>query len=236
MNCVKSLQSSLLGGAALIVIATSPADAISVVGMANPFLAGQPAPTGCCSGDAVPAQSPVLALSGALGGSVLTFSATGGARNEPGSPASSPDGLGTIFDMSLDYGTGISGPLAVSLSGLVGVFVGSGVPSGPVPAQRNDGMTFASISPGLNQIFWIGDGLTGTGSGSVQSFTAPTGATRLFLGTADGFGWANNIGTIEVTINGAPVGETPVPAALPLFATGLGALGLVAYRRRKRAA
>jgi hypothetical protein len=30
--------------------------------------------------------------------------------------------------------------------------------------------------------------------------------------------------------------ETPVPAALPLFATGLGALGLLAYRRRRKQA
>lgn len=29
--------------------------------------------------------------------------------------------------------------------------------------------------------------------------------------------------------------ETPVPAALPLFASGLGALGLIAYRRKRKA-
>jgi CHRD domain-containing protein len=30
--------------------------------------------------------------------------------------------------------------------------------------------------------------------------------------------------------------ETPLPAALPLFATGLGALGLLAWRRKKKSA
>jgi hypothetical protein len=30
--------------------------------------------------------------------------------------------------------------------------------------------------------------------------------------------------------------QTPIPAALPLFATGLGALGLLGWRRKKKAA
>jgi hypothetical protein len=38
------------------------------------------------------------------------------------------------------------------------------------------------------------------------------------------------VGTWEVTIS-----ETPLPAALPLFATGLGALGLFGWRRKRKA-
>lgn len=37
-------------------------------------------------------------------------------------------------------------------------------------------------------------------------------------------------------ITGAVVNQTPLPAALPLFATGLGALGLLGWRRKKKAA
>ena len=40
----------------------------------------------------------------------------------------------------------------------------------------------------------------------------------------------------NINITEAAVAETPVPAALPLFASGLGALGLVAYRRKRKAA
>src|ERR1700720_24062 len=42
--------------------------------------------------------------------------------------------------------------------------------------------------------------LPGTGSGSIQNFIIPTGATRLFLGTMDGYGWYNNIGSFGVTV------------------------------------
>jgi hypothetical protein len=235
MNSLKHLQICLVGIAALVLLA-APSSATTVPGTANPFLAGHPNGTACCGGDSAPGQSPVLALGGALGGAILTFSATGGASYDPNvAVASSADGL-FGFDMTADYGTGISGPLGVNVSGLLGVFITDGVPGGAAPAQRNDGMAFASIAPALYQIFWIGDGLTGTGSGSVQQFLAPGGATRLFLGVADGFGWWNNIGSIEVTINGAPVGETPLPGALPFFASGVVGLGLIGWRRKRKQA
>ena len=54
------------------------------------------------------------------------------------------------------------------------------------------------LSPDLKQVFFMGDGLT---SGSaVQEIVAPVGATRLYLGTMDGFEWSNNTGAFEVTI------------------------------------
>jgi len=40
---------------------------------------------------------------------------------------------------------------------------------------------------------------------------------------------------VEIAVGpGDPTGSTPLPAALPLFATGLGALGLLGWRRRRR--
>jgi hypothetical protein len=35
---------------------------------------------------------------------------------------------------------------------------------------------------------------------------------------------------------GSPAAATPLPAALPLFATGLGGLGLLGWRRKKKSA
>jgi hypothetical protein len=47
---------------------------------------------------------------------------------------------------------------------------------------------------------------------------------------------ANNFGVTSldatVTVNSA---ATPLPAALPLFATGIGAMGLIGWRRKRKA-
>src|SRR5262249_32023898 len=56
--------------------------------------------------------------------------------------------------------------------------------------------------------FFVGDGLTGTGSGVVQQFSVPPAATRLFLGFVDGVttnmypgGYSNNVGSLTVTFS-----------------------------------
>ena len=94
------------------------------------------------------------------------------------------------------------------LNSLVGVFLGDSVPSSSGPPPRLDfepatglGLAFASLSPVLKQVFFIGDGLTGNGTGAAQQFIVPAGATRLFLGPVDGTGWVNNSGafTVQVT-------------------------------------
>lgn len=54
---------------------------------------------------------------------------------------------------------------------------------------------------------------------------------------ADGqlFGWTIALQTVPLTAAGEKfsVSEGPLPAALPLFATGLGALGLLGWLRRR---
>lgn len=144
--------------------------------------------------------------SGLSGGEVLTFSAAGGVGFIPGGVAPSADGYpDQPFSMTDDYGTGVSGPLNVFVSGLVGVFTTGAPPSGPAPAPLDSGVSFKTLSPGLSQIFWIGDGRTGTGTGLRQKFVVPAGATSLYLGVVDGSGWYNNPGTIKVKVQVAPV-------------------------------
>ena len=60
---------------------------------------------------------------------------------------------------------------------------------------------FQSLSPALRQPFFIGDGRNS--SGEVQKFVAPGGATRLFLGTMDSYGWSDNHGSFTVKIGAA---------------------------------
>jgi hypothetical protein len=42
--------------------------------------------------------------------------------------------------------------------------------------------------------------------------------------------------SFEVIIGATPLGATPLPAALPLFATGLGVMGLFGWRRKRKGA
>ncbi len=43
------------------------------------------------------------------------------------------------------------------------------------------------------------------------------------------------IGLDDVSVTGPGLAETPIPPALPLFATGLGAMGLLGWRRKRKA-
>jgi hypothetical protein len=91
----------------------------------------------------------------------------------------------------------------------------------------------ATISPLLQQVFFIGDGLTGTGSGNSQQFTIPSGATRLFLGSADTVGNNfNNAGSFTVTVsdNVSTTSAAPEPGTALLLLAPM--LVLFALRRQ----
>jgi len=45
-----------------------------------------------------------------------------------------------------------------------------------------------------------------------------------------------SVGSGDIALTDSENSQTPLPAALPLFATGLGALGLLGWRRKKKAA
>jgi hypothetical protein len=205
------------------------------------WLAGQgngSSVTGYFGSDFAPANSPVGI--GVAGGDTLTFSIAGY------SPVTVD---GSCFDSNADGGAcygdefGDSpGPAnGISLAhlgagSLVGVFVAAGGPSGPTPAaldftSSGIGTSFASLSPELDQLFFIGDGLTGTGSGGIQDFIAPAGAGTLYLAVADSVGasW-NNSGSITADVSVATT-ATPEPSSFLLL--GSGVLALAGALRRK---
>ena len=69
------------------------------------------------------------------------------------------------------------------------------------------------------------------GATEFQGFS-PSGGT---VGLVTYFGpWGFSGGSTDTVLTLTPV-ATPLPAALPLFATGLGALGLLGSRRKRKA-
>ncbi len=187
-------------------------------------------------GVAVSATDIVRVLDPATGG-ISFFNGFGGTTY-------GPEGNGIPGSSSITAFGGISGYLGTQ-GALVGVFLSDAVPSGAAPATLDFstsglGTDFLSLSPALGQVFYIGNGVT---SGSVfQQFLAPAGATRVFFGITDAFGFNGPPGAfddndgsyrIRIGINELPT-TVPEPATLTMLGLGLG-LGY-ARKRRSRAA
>ncbi len=230
-------------GVLMALLATQArADQYTVAATTDVWLAGQPngsSVSGYFGTDTAPGNSPVGVS--VAGGQVLTFSITGYTKvSVDGSCFDSTADGGVCyqdeFTDSPDPANGIS--LAhVAAGALVGVFVPTGGPSGSTPAALDFtsgglGTSFSTLAPALDQLFFIGDGLTGTGTGAVQQFTAPVGAGMLYLAISDSVGAsANNSGSISVDV--ANAAAVPEPGTLFCVAAGLAMSGLA--RRRARA-
>lgn len=225
-NLVSSFGPTIFAAAAVVAFSATSATAQQVIvpGTANPWLAGMP--DGSIAGDGfdtAPAQSPAQVPVVLADGMMLMFSVTGSVSNSDSASGLSPDGAGFI---SREPGTenGIANVIA-PISSLIGVFLDSSQPSFSIAPVGLDfetfGLTFATLSPSLSQPFFIGDGLDG--GGEFQQFEVPSGATRLYLGTMDGFQWTGNFGSFTVTV-------IPAPSAAALLGIG----GLMATGRRRR--
>jgi uncharacterized protein (TIGR03382 family) len=213
---------------ALLAFAGAAHAAIVVPGTSNLWLAGMPDGSTAGNGqDTAPDQSPVQVMISLSGGMELTFNASGAVNYTPDAPGDwGPDGIPGLFTARVP-GTenGISN-LTARVSSLIGVFLSDEQPDGSedpngLDFSVTDGEDFSSLSPLLKQAFFIGDGRDGMGN--AQRFFVPVGATRLYLGVMDGFGWFNNTGAITVEV-------IPTPGALAL--AGLASLAATSRRRR----
>lgn len=210
----------LITSVALIAVLTLNAQAATVVvdSTANIFGAGHstpPAPGGGSAGTLPPSFtfSP---------GSyqILAFSSVSGdVRLTPEAEPPSPDGYFLVAPSDISSFGGISG-IRHDLAGfLVGVFLGPAETVDPAPPILDFrasalGTSFDMLSPEIGQTFFIGDGLTGTGSGSVQQFMVPATATRLFLGLADAYDYTGAPGQYQDNSGSFSATFTIVPSPI----------------------
>jgi hypothetical protein len=150
-------------------------------------------------------------------------------------------------------GNGLSGSNLAALDGisgymgpqgpLAGVFLDDSVPnSGPAPATLDFGpggigIDFPTLSPLLRQVFYIGDGVDS--GANFQTFIAPAGATRLFLGIPDGFAFVGAPGayddndgnyTVRIGVNEIP-SDVPEPSTVLLMCAGVAGLAMRRFLR-----
>jgi len=198
----------------------------TVPGQANIFGAGHatpPAPGGG-GGGVLPT---LVTLAPGTGRTVTFTGVTGELDYGPCCPPNGPDGVAVQDAFPAPIWDGLAGTdLPVRARFLVGVFLDDTEPADPAPDRLvfADG-AFATLAPGLRQIFFVGDGLTGTGEGDVQEFAVPDAATRLFLGVQDRFSsdpnvpgyYGDNSGAVTLTVNvdgvATAVGDAAAAAA-----------------------
>jgi hypothetical protein len=182
----------------------------------------------------------VRALDPAIGG-VNFFNGFGPPFFGPGGNGSAGSSL-----LPLDGISGYRGPQGP----LAGVFLDDSIPNtGPAPATLDFtpgglGVDFDTLSPQLRQVFYIGDGLTS--GGAFQTFIAPAGTTRLFLGIPDGFDFGGAPGAyddndgsygVRIGINAVPSAGPPIvpePGTGALATMGLFSLTGAALRQRRQ--
>lgn len=169
---------------------------------------------------------------------------------EPGLLPPSEKDTVTSFYLDMQASGGLSGMLLYEptpadrrVMFLTGVFTTAAGPDGTAPPRLDfsststsvpGGRGFTTLSPLTDQLFYVGDGLTGEGTGSLQTFNVPDEATHLYLGLIDGSRFIhgpdfydNNAGSFSV--QGVVV---PEPAAGLMAMIG-GLAGLGALRRRR---
>ena len=247
-NVAKKIVNTMAAiGLGLAVTNVNPVKAaqLTISGDSNIFGAGKisaPAPGGGTGG-----QLPPMFNFAAAAGQVLTFSNISGSVNYAASSTGSTNASGDGGAYSpgtniLSYG-GISGIRKDNAFGfLVGVFINDSAPTGSEPSALDftNNTSFAELSPELNQTFFIGDGLTGSGLGNIQRFLVPEQATRLFLGFADGgnvqgaHGFYNdNSGRVVANFELQSAAE-PVPEPCTILGTLAFAAWGVTNKRKQR--
>ena len=175
---------------------------VNVPATANPYLAGMPSGTKARVGDKAPQQSPVLVERTLSHAVAVTFSASGAIEHTPACPPDCYGPNGAAFGRHRDGAEHGIADIIAPMDALLGVFLSDQRPDKSRTPQGIDFRmirgAFDTFSPKLKQVFFIGNGRTG--SGAPRRYLVPAKATRLYLGTMDGFEWNNNSGSFTVIV------------------------------------
>lgn len=224
MRRAASVSLIALGGLAGI----ASADVINVDAKAVIFDAGRAAPT-------LDGLLPPMLAVPQNADYVFVPEVTGLVRAHPVLQWGGPDGnMTTLNDTDINSYQGISGLIHPGTLPLLGVFLTDDEPETPAPDRLDFyqlGSDFASLAPGLGQSFFIGDGWAD--AETMQQFTVPEGATRLYLGLADAYYFTGDPGQYADN-DGAFVADVqfhlvPAPGSIALLTLG----GLMAVRRKR---
>jgi hypothetical protein len=215
-----------VAGVGGLVLSASASDAATVVNF------------GYANGGAVTAagtlnQSPTLAASGPVTDGTWSFSASGSAAvgSQDSNSLQVSSSTSGVFDVFVTF-SGITGPLgsalgfvsSFTLNSVIGTasvtestYLDSGNSSLPTSAASVPGVLLNSAT--LSTL--TTDSLSATGNTGI----GPYSITEEYAITAAGASTTN--ATIDVT-------ATPLPGALSLFGGGLGVLGLLARRKKRK--
>jgi uncharacterized protein (TIGR03437 family) len=174
---------------------------------------------------------PVLSVAGSAGKAVRFTNVAGTWICTGGAASNNADG-GTCAGSNTNVASyrGIAGLIHSSKTMfLAGVFLDDTEPADPAPARLDVSNydTQALIQPALRQTFFIGNGVTA--SGTRQEFVVPAGATRLFLGVVDAANfqgtpccYADNSGSLTATYEIVTPTQSPTqPPVTPPSGTNL---------------
>ena len=213
-----------------------PAVSLSVAGDANIFNAGHGIPPAGTGQGQLP---PFVSFApGAF--STLTFSSVTGSVTLDGfGHLNNSDGIGAAPVSSTATSlNGISGIIAPHAGYLVGVFLTNDEPVPPAPSIldfTSIGTNFTTLSPLINQTFFIGDGLTGDGSGAQQQFIIPAPATRLFLGISDAPSYNGSPGGFDDNGGSFNANFALIPEPSVIALQIVGGVAFLLHRLRRRA-
>ncbi len=179
-------------------------------------------PPGQFAASGEPYCSPVQVGISVTPGATITLSNVIGLGNNDLTQAAEYDATGNDLGFSANYDDAASGGVAehgmsdatMPINAVNAVFLTNSLPDSGTPpptldfstqaerdyaAGTNNGQaTGGTFAPQLKQVFYVGNGLTS--SGQQETIVVPNGATRLFLGTMDGWEWSNNSGGFTVTV------------------------------------